>query len=99
LDTISGVVFLATPHCKQADDWQRFAQIFRAEYKTVNYRLLPKEDFSALCLVGLQFEELRLNIPILSIYETVPTRLRTNIFVARKEAIVRKFEAPLDLAD
>jgi hypothetical protein len=99
LDTISGVVFLATPHCKQADDWQRFALIFRPEYKTVNYKLISKEDFSALCLVALHFEELRLNIPILSIYETVPTKLRTNIFAARKEAIVREFEAPPVLAE
>jgi hypothetical protein len=83
-DTLAGILFLGTPHTRQGPGDHRsvFELIFRATSPKPLPRSLfqPESDhalFTELCMV---FERIARTIPILSAYETKPTKVYRNTF-------------------
>lgn len=88
---ISGVVFLATPHSIEEDEQGRrkFALILRRVYKEVRDSVFSKSDLTLLSLISQRFEEIPFDLPLLSVYESQPTRLlQSGIITIRKSAVV-----------
>ena len=88
-DVISGLVFLATPHIVESDDGasRLMSTILRSDLKPKSKRMFSKSDLSGLAYCGLQFEELKLDIPILSCYETVETKFQASLWHSRKGVV------------
>jgi hypothetical protein len=88
-DIISGIVFLATPHIVESDETasRALATILRSDLKPKSKRMFSKSDLSGLAFCGLQFEELKLGIPILSCYETFETRFQSPLWHSRKGVV------------
>ncbi|KAL9619090.1 MAG: hypothetical protein Q9160_006266 [Pyrenula sp. 1 TL-2023] len=88
---ISGVVFLATPHSIDEDERGRtkFATILRRAYKEVKDSVFSQSDLTRLSLTSQRFEELPLDLPLLSVYESQPTRVLQPGFInVRKSPLV-----------
>ena len=79
IETISGVVFLATPHMtnRNASSTQALSQILRSDLRSNTKKLFTNADLSTIEYISLRFEELKLQIPILSCHETQPTKLKS----------------------
>ncbi|XMA18100.1 hypothetical protein WAI453_010891 [Rhynchosporium graminicola] len=88
--SISGIVFLATPHIVTANTQaiHCISQILKADLKTVSSRTVSRKGVSHLAFAGMRFDELGLQIPILSCFETHETRLRSTIFFTKREILV-----------
>ncbi|KAE8442542.1 hypothetical protein EG329_003257 [Mollisiaceae sp. DMI_Dod_QoI] len=89
-DIISGIFFLATPHIVESDAAasRALATILRSDLKPNSKRMFSKSDLSGLAFYDLQFEELKLGIPILSYYETLETRFQSPLWNSRKGVLV-----------
>lgn len=76
---ISGVIFLATPHMtdRNASSTQALSQILRSDLISNAKKLFTNADLSSIEYTSLRFEELKLQIPILSCHETQPTKLKS----------------------
>ena len=75
-----GIVFLGTPHPSEDDSkWGNVFNILQAFYKTVPKHLADAEQLSCLSRACGTFENLKLNIPIVSTWETKETRLKRPI--------------------
>jgi hypothetical protein len=88
-DIVSGIVFLATPHIVESDEAasQALSTILRSDLKPKSKRMFSKSDLSGLAFCGLQFEELKLDTPILSCYETLETRFQSPLWHSRKGVV------------
>jgi hypothetical protein len=86
---ISGIIFLATPHILRADTEavKTITQILKADLKSVTSRTVSRRGVSYLAFAGMRFDELMLQIPILSGFETRETKLRSTIFFAKKGVV------------
>ncbi|KAK1749795.1 hypothetical protein QBC47DRAFT_395340 [Echria macrotheca] len=90
IELVSGIVFLATPHFKNSSDesGKLLSLVLRTDLMTNPKKAFSKSDLSALAYNSWQFEELKLNIPIMSCYETVATKLRSQFWFSRKAVLV-----------
>jgi len=88
-DIISGIIFLATPHIVESDEAasQALSTILRSDLKPKSKRMFSKSDLSGLAFCGLQFEELKLDTPVLSCYETLETRFQSPLWHSRKGVV------------
>ena len=78
IEMISGVIFLATPHLidRNASSSNALSQILRSDLMSNVKKMFTNADFSSIEYTSLRFEELKLQIPILSCHETQPTKLK-----------------------
>jgi hypothetical protein len=89
-DSLLGIVFLGTPHITAANERasQAFSRILRSDPRSPSKRTVSQKDLSSLAVVGLQFEELNLQIPILSAYETLETKLSAPLWFSKKAVVL-----------
>ncbi|MCJ1384991.1 hypothetical protein MMC17_008109 [Xylographa soralifera] len=90
LETISGIIFVATPHITKSDQasLESFSRILKADLKSVTKKTINKRDMSYLAFPGMRFEEVGMQIAILSIFETQETRLRGPVFRTKSYVLV-----------
>jgi hypothetical protein len=86
---ISGIVFLATPHIVRSDSEavKAITQILKADLKSVTQRTISRRAVSYIAFTGMRFDELKLEVPVLSGFETRETKLRSTIFFTRKTIV------------
>ncbi|KAK5119445.1 hypothetical protein LTR85_007545 [Meristemomyces frigidus] len=90
LEQVSGVVYLVTPHLGQDEDntASKLGTILKQYSKPAGQRAVTKELLKPYQLCSLHFEELGLNIPILSTFETSESRSRGSRLTSRKSPLV-----------
>lgn len=83
-DVTAGIIFLGTPHLisDEGDGWNNLKLIMKGNRKDISKENMTEDDKNNIISVGQRFDELRLGIPILSVYEAVETKLRENILHA-----------------
>lgn len=83
-DTLAGILFLGTPHTEQGPGEHRSVVelIFRATSTKPLQRNLfhPESDHALLTELCIDFERIAKTIPILSAYESKPTKVYRNAF-------------------
>ena len=89
IELISGVVFLATPHFTKSDEEsaKALSTVLRTDLSLTSKQPFTKLNLSSLVNTSLHFEELRMQIPVLSGFETVETKLRSSFWVSRKAIV------------
>lgn len=94
IELVSGIVLLATPHFKNSGDEsaKQLSLVLRSDLMANPKKAFSRLDLSGLAYTSWQFEELKLKIPVLSCYETVPTKLRSPFWLTKK-AVVRVLQA------
>ncbi|KAH6635094.1 P-loop containing nucleoside triphosphate hydrolase protein [Chaetomium sp. MPI-SDFR-AT-0129] len=75
---LAGIVFLGAPHLTSTDDtrWENWRSLLRLYRKELPKTALRPQDVEILAQLCQQFSNLDLQIPILSVYETLTTKLR-----------------------
>lgn len=88
--------FLATPHLSESDDdsVRVLALILRYECAFPLKGLFAREDVTWLAWNAIRFEEMRLNCPMLSAYETVTSRIRISLRKRTVKVFVRSRTPP-----
>jgi hypothetical protein len=78
LDYVAGVIFIATPHFKTIDKDTplRFSRLLGTELSQKSKQLFSSEDLLSISHTCMRFEEISTLMPILSCYETHPTKLK-----------------------
>lgn len=76
LETIYGIIFLATPHLTSADNDASNLLCGILRYSKSGRAVCTKEDLSALAYSAWEFEKLGLSCPILSCYEKIGLKVR-----------------------
>jgi hypothetical protein len=89
IEVISGIIFLGTPHITVSDEAssKAFSLILRTDLTSNNKRAISRKDLSGLAYTALLFEELKLEIPILSCFEIRETKLRVPFWFNRKAVV------------
>jgi hypothetical protein len=89
LEVISGIIFLGTPHLTDSNEAssKALSLILRSDLMSNPKRAFSREDLSAIAHTTLKFLELKLEIPILSCFETRGTKLRAPLWFSRKEVV------------
>jgi hypothetical protein len=80
-DATCGIVFLGTPHMTSQGDekWENCRLILKSNRKDVPKQCLSADDISKLASVCQQFEDVNLQVPVLSVYEATETKVRENL--------------------
>ena len=90
LNVHSGIVFLGTPHPTYAHrlHWPKLNLILRSTTKLLKKTLVQAELEDAIVAnVSLKFEEAGIEVPVLSGFETKPTRIPDGIFTSHKSVV------------
>ena len=85
LSTISSLVFLGTPHLSYSrGGWsgQLDLLLSASPNSRLSKTILGKitEEVAAVCNVSSKFEAVNFKCPVISIYETLPTRIKFGMF-------------------
>ena len=90
LEQISGIVYLMTPHLgkDENDTASKLGTILKQYSKPAGQKAVTREFLKPYQLCSLHFEELSLNIPILSIFETSESRFRSSRLTSRKSPVI-----------
>ena len=80
-DVTAGIIFLGTPHTTSDDDksWEKWRWILKAGRKDIPKQSQTDDDIKMLSELCRNFENLNLQIPVLSVFETEPTKVRDNL--------------------
>jgi hypothetical protein len=75
---LAGIIFLGTPHLTFIDDdrWEKWRLLLKLNYKDVPKKILQPRDIQLLASVCDDFDGLNIQIPILSVYENIPTKIK-----------------------
>jgi hypothetical protein len=90
LDVHSGIVFLGTPHptYENRTNWPVLSHILRATVKLPKASLEQAETEAAIIAnVSFKFEEAGIEVPILTAYETKPTKINSGMLSPRKMVV------------
>lgn len=90
LRIISGIVFLGTPHLsyRKQNVWKRLGAILQSNSKFAKKLIAQAEDEAAiLANVCQKFVETGIDIPILSVYETKKTKIRSSWYSRGKKIV------------
>jgi len=97
----AGVAFVGTPHptYKNEKPWPRLGMILRCITKFQKVVLAQAESEAAIVAnVSKKFEEIGLEIPILSVYERNKTKISGGLFKSRAKVMVSQIiSMPLTL--
>ena len=91
LNAIAGVVFFGTPHTKkrQTEDWYRLTMLLSLAGRLPKRFVAQSEaDANAAAFICEDFEQSGLEVPVLSIYETKPTKVRSARRILRDSVMV-----------
>lgn len=90
LTQIAGIIFLATPHrCANEEETpSRLTTLLRAYSRAASQKATTADEMRTYNLCIDRFEELALQVPVLSAYETEESRITTGRFASRKTATV-----------
>jgi hypothetical protein len=77
MEALAGIAFLSTPHntLDTTNAWQRAVSILRSNLRVDPEKLMTSEDATLLANVSYRFEQMDLACPILSVFETKPTKV------------------------
>ena len=95
LDLIAGVVFFGSPHIKKdaPENWARLTRLLQFAGKWPKHFLVLSElDAVAAASICEDFEQLGIEAPVLSIYETKPTKLKEGFWPIRQQVIVSSLQ-------
>ena len=89
LEQVSGIVFLITPHCgkNEVETATKLGVILRQYSKAAGQKAVSQDFLKPYEICAHRFEELGLNCPILSIYETESSRYRSSRLMNRKSIL------------
>ena len=89
IELVSGIIFLATPHFKNSSDdsGKLLSLVLRSDLTANPKKAFSKADLSNLAYTSWQFEELKLQIPVLSCFETEATKLRSQFWFSKKAVV------------
>lgn len=78
-NALAGIIFLGTPHLTTVDDdrWDVWRSILKLCANDVPKNSLQGQDIQLLSNICENFNRLNIQIPILSVYETVPTKIKS----------------------
>lgn len=81
-NALAGIIFLGTPHLTSPNDerWENWRLLLRIYRKDLPKTILSPQDIEMLAEVCLRFGGLNLHIPVLSVYETVETKVSMGRF-------------------
>ena len=87
---LSGVIFVGTPHVVSIDSDSQVAvrQMFQFHSQSARKTSVKDSDIVAFCDNCREFQELGLQVPILSIYETAKTHIRVKGFHRNLDVVV-----------
>jgi len=91
LNTIAGVLFFGTPHTKikEPEQWYRLTQLLNFAARLPKRFLAHSEaDANAAAIICEDFEQSGLEVPVLSIYETRPTKIRSARWLLKNTVMV-----------
>jgi len=92
----AGVVFLGTPHPTRVhrDRWLSLSLILRACLK-VSGGILAQAELEAATIANIseKFQDLDIEVPVLSVFESKKTHIGDNLFKSRKQLLVDKLLA------
>jgi len=91
LNVIAGVLFFGTPHTKtkEPEHWCRLTKLLNFVAKLPKTFLAHSEaDANAAAIICEDFEQSGLEAPVLSIYETRPTKVRSPRWLLKDTVIV-----------
>jgi hypothetical protein len=93
IELISGIVFLATPHITDSSDTasKALGLVLRSDLMPNPKLAFNKKDLSYLAYSSLRFEELKVQIPVLSCYETRETKLKAPLWLTRRAVVSSLF--------
>lgn len=88
----SGIVFLGTPHLARSDEaiWRTLLSALKSETSNSFKYVSATEDISVLANISKQFEEIYKisELPILTVYETLGTKVQGRRFHRAKPTVV-----------
>jgi hypothetical protein len=78
-NALAGIIFLGVPHLTTINDerWDIWRTILRLCLNNVSKSGLQGHDIQLLTSVCQNFDGLNIQIPILSVYETIPTKIKS----------------------
>lgn len=87
IDAMSGVLFLGAPHFRDRLDAKRaFDLLLKCQHKGFGRTLSTDRDILSLMQVCKDFELVNIQVPIISVYESLATSLRRSLFQIRAKA-------------
>ena len=94
----SGIVFLGTPHPLYIDcsKWARLNLILKSNASISQSFLAEAErDVARMANVSSDFDKLRLDVPIISVYEKKESRIRVNYWRSIKVVVRQSTKSTL----
>ena len=84
LRALAGVILLGTPHSSKdkGSRWQTVGKVVPSLSK--KQRSLSTSDIASLTNSSRQFEQAAVEVPILSVYETKETKVKTGLVTSKK---------------
>jgi hypothetical protein len=81
-NALGGIIFLGSPQLTSTSDerWENWRLILKLYRKDLPKTALSVQDIEMLAEVCQRFGELNLRIPVLSVYETLETKVSTGRF-------------------
>jgi tetratricopeptide (TPR) repeat protein len=75
---LQGLIFLSTPHVPEehSEEWRKPLGILLIELKQVDSQLSQEKQLQTLARASAYFEDMTLPLPIMSTWETKPTKLK-----------------------
>jgi hypothetical protein len=91
-DVTAGIIFLGTPHLTSENDsrWENWRFILKANRKEISKDSLRASDTSSLAETCQRFQDLNLQVPILTVYETLETKIRDSLLYILRGGAGRK---------
>ncbi|KAL8305078.1 hypothetical protein RB598_003018 [Gaeumannomyces tritici] len=85
LRALAGVILLGTPHSgtESRDKWQNATVMLSKKSKR-----LSSDDLTRLSKSSLLFEQAAVTVPILSVYETKETKVKSRLWITKKTLIM-----------
>lgn len=76
-NALSGIVFLGTPHLRTTEDsrWENWRLILQIYRRDIPKTILRREEKERLADVCERFSALNLPVPILSVFESIETKV------------------------
>lgn len=96
LQALAAIILIGTPHStsEDIDSWQSATLLVQSGLITKKKKSLDPGDIEKFAKFSLQFEEANVLAPILSVFETQPSRIKTHVMSAYKKVFVSKFPTP-----
>ncbi|KAL8731036.1 MAG: hypothetical protein Q9166_003687 [cf. Caloplaca sp. 2 TL-2023] len=96
LQALAGVVLFGTPHStsEEIKSWQSPALLEQSGIISKKKKSLDPDDIERFAKFSLQFEQANVIAPILSIYETQPTKVKTPLWSVKKVPVSGRIASP-----